>query len=192
MFFDVSEGEGDVGRGLGQPRREIGERVAADEIVILQQTFDPLGDDLGREHLGEARGDGFEQRAVADKIDIGVDREAGCRQQPCGRDHIFAIEAEPVGQPQPARDPTGVLAFTVMVDDASAPFPAQRRCRQPGDQIGVLRRNPGLIVIAIERPGLNLTPIELPVAHQVVKRVAMMVALLADLPEGVLQIRAGQ
>jgi hypothetical protein len=79
-----------------------------------------------------------------------------------------------------------------MVDDPPAPFPAQRRRRQARDQIGVLCRNPGLIVITVERPGLDLSAVELAVAHQVMKRMAVVVALLADLPQGILELRAGK
>ena len=79
-----------------------------------------------------------------------------------------------------------------MVDDAPPPFPAQRRRRQTGDQIGVLRRNAGLIIIAVERPGLDLAAIELAVAHQVMKRMAMVIALLADLPQRALELGAGK
>ncbi len=80
VLLDVREGESDVGRRLGQPRREIGESVAADEVVILQHAGDALGDDLRREHLGQARGHRLQQRAVAHEIDISIDGEPGRRQ----------------------------------------------------------------------------------------------------------------
>jgi hypothetical protein len=37
-----------------------------------------------------------------------------------------------------------------------------------------------------------LTAIELAVAHEVMKWMAMMVALFADLPQGILELRAGK
>ena len=79
----------------------------------------------------------LQQRSVADEIDISVDRKAGRRQETCGRDHVIAIEAETVGQPEPAGDPA-VLVVAVVIDNPLAPLAAYRRGRQPGDRYASL------------------------------------------------------
>ena len=53
VLTNVPQGEGDILRRLRQPRREIGERLLGHEIIVPQHARDALGDDVGREHLGQ-------------------------------------------------------------------------------------------------------------------------------------------
>ena len=55
-----------------------------------------------------------------------------------------------------------------------------RHHRADEQLVGVLRRDTRLIIVAIERPGLDLAAVELAVAHQVMEGVLVVVALGAN------------
>ena len=62
---------------------------------------------------------------------IGIDREARRRQQPAQRGDVVAIEAEAVGELEPARDAAVAFPLAVMVDaGASATRAAARGSSQ--------------------------------------------------------------
>ena len=75
--------------------------------------------------------------------------------------HIGAVEAEAVGQDQPAFDAALLLAEPVMIVDAADPFAAQFAVVGARHQRGVLARHGVLIAIAVERPGLHLALVHL-------------------------------
>jgi hypothetical protein len=113
-------------------------------------------------------------------MDIGVHGIACAGEQALQRDHIVAVDAQTVGQHQPALDAAGLGAVAVMVLDAAAPFAAQVGRGQAREKRGVLRGNAGLIVVAVERPGLDLRLGQLPRVQQPVEGVQDVVALGAD------------
>ena len=76
--------------------------------------------------------------------------------------------------------PPGALAVAVMVDQAAAPFAAQVGRRQPREQRRVLPRDRGLVVVAVQRPGLDLALRQLPAMQQAMEGVEDVVALGAD------------
>src|SRR5258707_484891 len=84
-------------------------------LVVLEHTIEPLADDRRREQFGQAGGDRFEERLLAGEMDIGVDRKTRRREEATLRDHQVAIEPEPIGQTEPARDAAFVLAVAVVV-----------------------------------------------------------------------------
>ncbi len=76
--------------------------------------------------------------------------------------------------PVPAR-------VAVMVDDAAAPFAAQLRGRQLADSAWAsLIGNHRLVIVAVERPGLDLLARKLAAVQQLVERMKMVVAHRAD------------
>src|SRR3546814_15648063 len=82
------------------------------------------------EQLGERRGDGLQQRALAHEMHIGLHREARRRQDAGAGDHIGALEADALGQQQPAPDAALVashsLGAAVVARDGLATLAAER------------------------------------------------------------------
>src|SRR5262245_11929054 len=125
----------------------------------------------------------FEQRLVAHEVHVGLDREPRGGQQPRKRDDIVAVESDPVRQLEPARDAAVALAFAVMVDEAAAPFPPQRRIVAARDQAGIFDRDHRLVIVAVERPGLNLALGALAAVQQTVERMQTVVAPRPDVAQ---------
>src|SRR5689334_5453455 len=67
-----------------------------------------------------------------------------------------------------------------MIDQAGPPGAAQVRCRQTGDQRRVLRRNVALVVVAVQRPRLDLAARQLAAVHPLMERMVAVVALGPD------------
>src|SRR6185437_8724195 len=178
--FYVIEREIGIARRLGEAGVEIGQRLAADEIVARQHAGDALADDGRREHLGERRGDRLEQAAFGDEADIGLDGKARRRQGARHGGDIGAIEAETVGQGKPAGDAATTRRVAGVIDEALAPDAAQLAVAGPRDERGILAWDGALIAIAVERPGLHLPLVQPAAMQQPVKRVQVVVALGAD------------
>src|SRR5262249_19757837 len=70
--------------------------------------------------------------------------------------------------------------LAVVIDQAATPFAAQLRRRQARQQRRVLHRNAGLIVVAVERPGLHLSARAPSGVQHPVERVQVVVALRPD------------
>src|ERR1700680_237928 len=114
---------------------------------------------------------------------IGLDRKSRRGQETAQRNDIVAIKAEPVRQFEPARDAALALAFAVVIDEAAAPFAAQRRIIATRDQAGVFERNHRLVIVAIERPGLHLALGALSAVQELVKRMQLVIAPCADIAQ---------
>src|SRR5262249_28706391 len=106
--------------------------------------------------------------------------KAGRRQQARERDAVGAAGPAPVGELEPARDAAVAFALAVVVDEAAAPFPPQRGVVATRDQARILHRNHRLVVVAIERPGLNLAFGAFAAVQQRVEGVQPVIALRAD------------
>src|SRR5215469_11940701 len=83
-------------------------------------------------------------------------------------------------------------AVAIMIDDALAPRAAKCRLHAPRKDDRVLDRNDALVVIAVERPGLQLAPRQFAFVHQLVKWVAMMVSLRTDRAQARFELRRRQ
>src|SRR5215469_14490768 len=125
-------------------------------------------------------------------MDIGVDGKAGARQDARRRFDIGAIETNPFGQLEPALDPAGGSAVTVMVDEAGAPVPSQLGCGKPGDQCCIFDRYLLLVIEPVERPGLHLATVKLAAVQQLMKGVTVVVALRTDRTKRCFQLFSGQ
>src|SRR5690242_13208758 len=159
--FHVIKGEIRIARRLAQALVEISERLLGDEIVGRQHSAYPFGNDRGSEELGERRRDRLEQAALAYEVHIGLDREARGRKDTAVRGDIASLEPEAIGERQPPDDATIIVAFAVVIDDALAPDTPQLRIAHPRQDGSVFHRDHALIIVAIERPGLDLSAIEL-------------------------------
>src|SRR5260370_17156636 len=85
---------------------------------------------------------------------LGLDRKARRRQQARERDDVVAVEPDPVGQLEPARDAAVAFALAVVVDEAAAPFPTQRGVLAARDHARLLHRALPLLLLPIYPPPL--------------------------------------
>ena len=128
-------------------------------------------------------------------MDIGVDRELGRRKHALLRHHVGALQAEALAEVQPFLDAAltfpWALAGAVVVDHPLGPDPAQLGIDHARHEGGILNRDAALVVVAVERPGLDLPFVESAVAHQVVEGRVVVVALGADLHEARFELIGG-
>src|SRR6185312_13834872 len=102
------------------------------------------------------------------------------------------IEAEPIGQLEPARDAAIVRPLAVMIDQPRTPFAADRAVVTARNQARVLDRDHRLIIVAVERPGLDLALGALPAVQQFVERMQAVIAARADVAQRSFQFVGGQ
>ncbi len=114
---------------------------------------------------------------------VGLDREARRRQKPAERHDVIAVEPETIRELEPARDPALAFALAVVVDEAAAPFAARRLVLAARDQARVLDRDHGLVIVAIERPGLDLALAAFAAVQQRVKRMQPMITPRTDVAQ---------
>src|ERR1700712_4332265 len=94
---------------------------------------------------------------------IGIDCEARCGKQALSRGDVVAIQSQAVRQDQPPGDAASAWLMTIMILEPAAPRAAQIRVWQACNEAGVLGRDPALVIVAIEGPGLHLSPVQLAV-----------------------------
>src|SRR5579883_1574978 len=177
MGFDVVERPFRIPLRLRRALREIGERLLADEIVVGQHAAHALADDIGREELGERRGDRLERAARAAEFDIGIDGETRRRQNAFGRDDVVAGKTETIGELQPALDAAVARLEAVVIFDPLAPLAPVFRIGEARENRRVLDRDHRLIIIAIERPGLNFLVSALAAILAAMKAMPIVIAL---------------
>src|SRR5215470_14118969 len=114
---------------------------------------------------------------------ISFDREACCRQQSLQGGDVVAVEPEPVSELEPTCDPAFAGRGTVVIEKPAAPFPPDIRIRAARNQARVLYRNHGLVVVAVERPGLDLTLGAPSAMKQVMERVQTVIAPCSDVTQ---------
>src|SRR5205807_5513001 len=89
-------------------------------IVLLPRRYAPR-EQVGGEELRERGGDGFDERALAHQLDVGIAGEAHPWEHARTALHVLALEADPVGQAQPQLEPAFALALSIMVADPPRP-----------------------------------------------------------------------
>src|SRR5580704_2149764 len=183
MALDVVQRKAGIAFGQRRALREISQRLRRDKIVALEHAVDALADDLRREQFGERRCDGFEQRFFAHEMHVGLDGEFRRRQQAAQRHHVIAVEPEPVGEFQPARDAAFAVALAVVIDEPVAPFAPRRLILAAGDQACVLDRDHCLIIVAVERPGLDLALRAFAAVQQFVERMQPVITPRTDVAQ---------
>jgi hypothetical protein len=70
-----------------------------------------------------------------------------------------------------------------MIGQAAAPLAARRGIVAPRDQARILQRDHGLIIVAVERPSLDLSPAALAPVQERVKGMAMVIAFCPDIAQ---------
>ncbi len=111
---------------------------------------------------------------------VGIDGKARGGKDSLEANGLFAREASGFDKLEPLFDAAGFSAIAVVIDDALAPGETERRIFAAGEDSGVFDGNVFLIVVAIQRPGLELAASELAFVHQQVEGVLMVIALGAD------------
>src|SRR5438477_12954942 len=111
---------------------------------------------------------------------ISLDRKSRGRKQPRQRNDVVAVEPEPVGQLEPARDAAIAFALAIMVHQTAPPLPAQGGLVAARDQARILHRDHRLVIVSVERPGLDLALRALTAVEQQMKRVQAVIAAGAD------------
>ncbi len=179
VFDDPGEGEVGVFGGLGHAAGEIVE-AAGEPRVVLAQAIDAQRDQFFRKHFGEGRGDGFGVRFRGDEIDVGLDGVARGGEDAFAADGLIAGEAGGFDEAQPLFDAAGFGAVAVVIEDALAPGEAEGGIFGARENRGVFDGDAALVVVAIERPGLELAAGELAFVHQEMEGVLVVIALFAD------------
>ena len=99
--------------------------------------------------------------------------------------HIEGMIEDGESLPEPSsldtimKDKANKDGVAIVVDDALAPGAAEDRVGTAGEDDRIFDRDDALIVVAVQRPGLELSAGELAFVHQQMKRMVVMVALLA-------------
>src|SRR5262245_6130910 len=173
-------------------RPEVLEGVAADPRVVALPRQHATGHQIGREELGERRCHGLEQRALPHQLDVPVAREAHAGEDRAAARHLPAVEAHALGQPEPQLEPALARRVAVVIPDASNPHPPERRIFRLRQDDRVLDRHARLVVVAVQHPLLELELRELPVVHQDVIPVVVVVAVLALAADPLDELVAGE
>ena len=133
-----------------------------------------------RKQFGERRGDGFEVRARGDEVDVSLHGVARGGKNAVALQGLFARKPGGFDQPQPLLDAAGSCAVAIVIEDALAPRQAKGRIFAAREDRGVFDGDAALIVVAIERPGLQLAAREFAFVHQRMKWMLVVIALFAD------------
>ena len=120
---------------------------------------------------------------VADEMHIGVHRKSRRRQNALGGFHIRAVQPKALGQLQPALDAALGARLAVMIFDPVPPFLPDAAVAEARDHDGVLDRYGALVIIAVKRPRLHLSLVQLAAVQQPMKRMQVVIARRADLAE---------
>ena len=161
----------DVPRRLDQPALEVVQRLGRDPGVVLGKRLDPLRMDLGREQLGQRRGDGLDPRLRP------AERHVRLADEP----HAPAARAaRPPSPPAARRAPSpsrihismppvpGLRA--VVIDDPLDPVAPDLGIGAVGEDRRVLPRHRALVGQPVGHPSLQLPARELSLVHQLMER----------------------
>ena len=96
------------------------------------------------------------------------------------RGHILSLEPKAIGQMQPSRNAAVAFALAVVVDEARPPFAPHRGVLAARDQARVLDRDHRLVVVTVERPGLDLALTASAAVQQLVEGVQPVIAPRPD------------
>src|ERR1700733_11701646 len=120
---------------------------------------------------------------------VGFHRKARRRQNAFGGFDVSRVETEAFGQFQPALDAALGAWITVMVFDSVPPFHANAAIAKARDHHRILDRDRALVIVAVQRPGLHLSLVELTAVQQPVKGMQAVIARLSDETECGFQFR---
>src|SRR5258708_39687858 len=99
-----------------------------------------------------------------------------------------AVQAQSLGQLQPAFDAAPGADIAAMIFNAMPPFEANAAVAEPRDHHRILDRYRALVIIAVQRPGLHLALVQLAAMQQPMKRMQVVIARRADLAQRRFQV----
>src|SRR5258706_5608949 len=147
--------------------------------VMLAQFFHAQGNQLGRKQFCQGGGDRFQQSPAANNIQVFIDCETSCGKNAVAGADLCRIKTSRLRQFYPALDAALAGGVSVVVDHAFAPRSAEDRVRAAREDDRIFDGDDALIVVAVQRPGLQLSAAEFAFVHQPMKRMLVMVAFLA-------------
>src|SRR5216684_8319717 len=118
-------------------------------------------------------------RARGNEIDVSLHGKARGGKDAFAIQRSFARKASGLHQAQPFFDAARFSAVAVVIKDALAPRQTEGGILGASQNCSVFYGNAALIVVAIERPGLQLAAGELAFMHQEMKWVLVVIALFA-------------
>ena len=121
---------------------------------MAQTVYTERDEFLGKK-FGEGRGDSFKMRARGDEIDVGLNGVASGGKNSFAAESLISGKASGFDQTQPFFNAAWFCAVAVVVQDAFAPGEAEAGIFAASEDGGVLDGNAALVVVAIERPGLQ-------------------------------------
>src|SRR5580658_580846 len=178
----IPDRESRIFRSLRQPRLEI-IKPRRHPGIVLAQLFHPQRDQVARKKFGQRRSDALDKWPHAHEVEIFIADKARGRQNLSRAHHPFSLKSRSFRQLDPAQDSTLAPLVAVVIHNAFAPDAAERRIGRARKNDRVLDRNDRLIVIPIQRPGLQLSAAKLAFVHEQMKRMLMVITLLADLAQ---------
>src|SRR6476661_4583787 len=92
---------------------------------------------------------------------VSFDRKAGRGQYAFRGFYIGRIEPKPLGQFQPALNTALSADVTVMILDPMPPFETDAAIAKARDHYRIFDRDCALVIIAVQRPGLHLSLVQL-------------------------------
>src|SRR5207245_11024394 len=110
-----------VRAGARHPGAEVLEHVWPDPRIMLLPGLDAAGRAVGREALGQRRGDRLDQAHALDELHVPVAGEADAGEDLAETSHQAKVEADSLGEPQPERQAALTRALAVVVVDALDP-----------------------------------------------------------------------
>src|SRR5262249_53637480 len=116
---------------------------------------------------------------LAHELHVAVAREPHAGQDGTAARDFFAVEPDAVGQAQPQLEPALSGRIAVVIADAPDPHAPERRVLALRQDDGVLDGHARLVVVAVQHPLLQLHLRELPVVHEDVVAMVVVVAVLA-------------
>src|SRR5258708_4260419 len=181
----VLEREGSVFRRLRQPRLKVVEPGNKPGIV-LTQFLHAHRDQVAREEFGQRGSDAFQKRPRPHQVKILISNKARGGQNLIRARNPLAIESGSFRQLDPAQDSAIALVISVLavvIHNTLPPDAAECRIGRARKNDRVLYWNDGLVVIPIQRPGLQLSAVESAFVHEQVEGMLVMIALFADLAQ---------
>src|SRR3954452_22079362 len=101
---------------------------------------------------------------------IGFHRKSRRRQNALGGFHVRAVESEAFGEFQPAFDPAFAAHVAVMIFDPVPPFLTDGAVSETRDHDRILDWYRALIKVAVQRPRLYLSLVQLAAVQQSMER----------------------
>src|SRR5439155_7198125 len=95
------------------------------------------------------------------EMHVGIDRKAGRGKDAFGGFHVSAVEPEALSELQPALDAAFGAGVAVVVFDPMPPFAPDAAVAETRDHHGILDRNGALVIVAVQRPSLHLSLVQL-------------------------------